>query len=410
MAEDKNIQRFFVGKQEKITGKKDAYNSATSPAARFDSYTPKERLNTSKGWIDFGKKNDYPQEILRLVQTSDAVHTNILYKNRDMIASQGWIETPALAEFLKNSAEGCSLDEVAVDVAWNCMLFGGYYLNLVWDEEGEFIAKIKSVPYEKVRVAVPEDAMCDKPEKFWISRNWMEKSKKENEPFPILAFDASDESVEGIQRRKDFPSQLMFVRINPCGLDWYTLPAWNAGMIPVKLSFEMWNYQLRSAQRGYRPELICSIPNVPNEEQQMQITQDLQSRGGSDEAGDTVVLFGEDAASLPTFEVVQPSNADKKYLELIDKTNTQIYIANNTNNVVANVAIEGKLSNASEVLEQYQMHQLFVIAPYQKKIQDTFNKICVINGLPEEMKLKNYINYIQQGLAPATPAETPAQS
>ena len=135
-----------------------------------------------------------------------------------------------------------------------------------------------------------------------------------------------------------------------------------------------------------------------------------RGRGGSDEAGDTVVLFGEDAASLPTFEVVQPSNADKKYLELIDKTNTQIYIANNTNNVVANVAIEGKLSNASEVLEQYQMHQLFVIAPYQKKIQDTFNKICAINNLPEEMKLKNYINYIQQGLAQATHDEKPAQS
>lgn len=400
--EQKEIQKFSVGKT--AAAKKD--DKKEYLFSRLENGTPPERINATNPWITFGKKNDFPQEVLRLYQNADSLHTTILDKNIDMTAGLGWIETPELKEFLSNDAEGMSLDEVAVEVAFNATIFGGYYLNLVWSEDGKFIAKIKSVPFEKVRIAIPKDPYANKPDGFYISRDWTKHMKPENKPFRVEAFDAS-QNPESLQKRKDFPNQILFVRLNPAGLDWYTLPKYNSTINQLKLSYEMWNYQLKCAQRGYKPELLVLIPNIPSEKQQTQITADLQSRGGTDEAGDTVVLFGENSESLPKIETVKNSDSDKKYLDLIDKVNTEIYIGDSTNNVVAGVAIEGKLSNASEVLEQYQMHQLFIIAPLQKKIEDKFNWICEINGLKPEMKLKNYINYLQSGLTPAVPNEQP---
>lgn len=389
--EDKEKIKFSVGKATNKTETKELFG-------RIDAGTPTEKLNTTKGWIDFGKNNNFPQELLRLYQNADSLHSTIIDKNVDMTASLGWIETPALVDFLKNDAEGISLDEVAVEVAFNSILFGGYYLNIVWSEDGQTIAKIKSVPFEKVRIAIPSSPDIDKPEAYYISRDWDNYRKKENEPYKVVDFDASL-SVSAIEKRTLFPSQLLFVRLNSAGLDWYTLPKYNSTINQLKLSYEMWNYQLKSAQRGYKPDLIVSIPNIPSELQQAQISADLQSRGGTDEAGDTVVLFGENSESLPKFDTIANNQNDKKYLELIDKVNQEIYIGNNTNNVVAGVAIQGKLSNSAEVVEQYKMHYVFSIIPLKSKIESKFNWLASLNGLPEEMKLKNYITYLQTGLA-----------
>ena len=370
---------------------------------RTDVGTPKfvfESIGGSDKFIKFGPNNDFPQEILRLLQNADAVHTAIIMKKVSMVASLGWTDIPALTEFIKNEYSKDDLNKIAKEVAFNAIVFGGFYLNLVWDDSGESIARIKSVPYEKVRVAIKEDESDDDCEDgYFISRDWLNKRKKENEPYYITAFDGR-KTVEALEKRKLMPSQLLFVRLNPMGLDYYTLPTYQPVLSILKLSFEAWNYQLKSAQRSYQPNLIVTIPNVPPPLEREKIANDFKDKAGTDTAGDTVVLFGEDKDKLPEFTILQPSTNDQKFKDIFDKIDERVMAADSCNNIVAGIATEGKLGSSSEVLEQYQQYQLTVIGPLQKEIEDTFNKIAELNGLPKEMKLKNYFDYLKENINP----------
>lgn len=365
---------------------------------RTEAGTPRfsESIGRDK-WISFGAKNDFPQELLRLLQNADALHTNIINKKIDMVASLGWAEVPALTEFIANEYSRDNLNRVAKEVAFNAIVFGGYYLNLVWDDEGQTIARIKSIPYEKVRIAVRTEEDDEQEPGFYISRDWTKAKKKENEPYHITAFDAR-KTPEALNKRKAFPSQLLFVRLNPCGLEFYTLPTYHSALIPIKTSYEAWNYQLKSAQRSYQPNLLVAIPNTPSVPQQEQVIEMFKNKGGTDTAGDTVVLFGADKEIK--FEVLNPSTNDQKYMELIEKINEEVYIGNQCNSVVAGVAVSGKLGSSSEVLEQYQAYQVTTIAPIQKEIESTFNEIALINGLPKEMKLNNFYTYLEEQIKP----------
>lgn len=46
-----------------------------------------------KDYIEFGKKNDFPQELIRLYQTSSPLHKSLLDKKAQMTAGNGFDET-----------------------------------------------------------------------------------------------------------------------------------------------------------------------------------------------------------------------------------------------------------------------------------------------------------------------------
>jgi len=110
---------------------------------------------------------------------------------------------------------------------------------------------------------------------------------------------------------------------------------------------------------------------------------------------------------MPEFTVLQPSNSDQKFQQLMTQINEEIYIGHNSNNVVAGVAVAGKLGNSSEVKEQFSIFQKTVISQFQTDLESTFNKLAFYNGLPEELQLKSYTDYIDSVNVAGQPTQAP---
>lgn len=336
-------------------------------------------------WISYGKKNDLPQELLRLYQNCDGLHAALIKRKADMIAGNGFVDNPTLNEFFKNQYSKEELEKVAYKMAFDIVLFGGYYLNVVWDANGKKIARIEHIPFEKVRIAKPEDEFSCDIEGFYISRDWIRWRKEENAPRYYTVFDKDNE-----QKRIEYPSQILYIRTYAPGMDYYALPSYSPGINYLKLSYEISTFHLKSVQNGYMPGLIIAIPHVPPAEEREKMSAEIKMRSGSDEAGKTVVVYGENKDNLPQFTVVNPVTSDQKFKDLIIQLNENIYVMHNANNVVAGVAVSGKLANTSEVKEQFSIFQKTVISPLQTTIEATFNELAEINGLPKEVKLKEY--------------------
>lgn len=373
--------------------------------------TPQVQESFDKGgWIKFGNKNDFPQELLRLYQNSSGLHSRLIDKKVDMTTGLGFkeiIDLKAL-EFINNEYGDTDLNEIADECDFDLWMFGGYYLNIVWDaDEANSIAKIYRIPYEKVRCQNPDQFGCVNG--YYISRDWIKHTKPENKPEYYVAFDESNHPA-ALERRKACPSQILFVRVNKGGMEYYTLPSYQTEVNNIKLAYEISTYQLKSAQNSYMPSLIVTIPSVPPPAERERIQDDIKARSGTDNAGETVVLFGQDKEKLPIFTILQPSTNDQKFKDSVDVMRESIYIVHQANNVIAGIAVGGKLANTSEVKEQYALFQATVIAKAQKNLERTFNKLARINGVTTKLEFNNYLDYLNENLNPSTTNEAPTQS
>lgn len=354
-------------------------------------------------WISYGKKNDLPQELIRLYQNCDGLHAALIKRKADMIAGNGFLEVPALDEFFKNQYSKEELAKVAYKMAFDIVLFGGYYLNIVWGANGQKIARIEHVPFEKVRIAKPEDDISCDVSGFYISRDWLKIRREENTPKYICSFEPDNE-----EKRIEYPSQLLYCRVYNPGMDYYTIPSYTPILNYLKLSYEISTFHLKSVQNGYMPGLIISIPHVPPAEEREKMSEEIKLRSGSDEAGKTVVVYGEGPDKMPQFTVMNPVTSDEKFKSLMTQLNENIYVGHNANNVIAGIAVAGKLANTAEVEEQFKIFQTTVISPLQNTIETTFNELAKINGYTEEVKLKEYtaVEKVQPAITPEVPTQS----
>jgi hypothetical protein len=365
--------------------------------------TPRiEELWGRDPWIKFGINNDYPQELIRLYQNADGLHAALVKRKTDMIAGMGFEENATLAEFIKNSYSKEDLEKVAYKIAFDIVLFGGYYLNVIWSLDRKSIAKINHIPFEKVRVAKPEDEYSCEINGYYISRDWLKPKREENKPHYICAFDSENEEIKA-----QHPSQLLFVKVYTPGMEYYCLPSYAPITNYLKLSYEISAFHLKSCQNAYLPGMIISIPHVPNPIEREKMSQEIKARSGTDQAGQTVVLYGESPEKMPKFEIINPIATDNKFKDLAIQLNENIYVGHNANNVIAGVAVAGKLGNTSEVKEQFAIFQKTVITPLQNNIEKTFNELAKINGLSGDLKLKEYtaVDDVQPAITNEPPAE-----
>lgn len=357
--------------------------------SRTDMGAPRisETFSQKDPWILFGEDNLWPQELIRLFQNSDGLHAALVKRKVDMVAGMGFQDTLKSLPFVKNEYSKEDLEKVAYKLAFDLVLFGGYYLNIVWDANGQKIARIEHVPFEKVRIAKPTyDTSFI--EGFYISRDWSKYRKTENKPYYICAFNNDDE-----EKKIKHPSQLLFVKTYVAGMDWYTLPSYVPITNYLKLSYEISTFHVKSVQNGYLPGLIVSIPHVPPAQEREKMSQEIKMRSGADEAGKTVVIYGESPDKMPQFTVLNPVTSDNKFKDLAIQLNENIYVGHNANNIIAGVAVAGKLGNSAEVKEAYAMFQATVITPMQENLEKTFDYLASVNGENIEFQLKEYSPY-----------------
>jgi hypothetical protein len=339
--------------------------------AKYVKIAPIERENVSKGWVNFGESNMYPQYLIELYNESP-VHGSIVNSISQMIAGQGVVGGNSIANQYLQSIK---FDSIIPNIARDLKLFGGYFLEIIWSMDRTTIAQVNHLPYENCRLGCSDEQ--DDVTGVWYSRDWSDMKKKKNVPHYIPMFN--------IEYKEELPKQVMFVHTLKLGSEYYPKPDYVGSVNYIELTRQIGEYHVNNILNGFFPSLIASFNNgIPSLEEQHMIKNQLTaSIQGADNAGKVLTFFNEERDRGVDFTAFPLTDADKQYQFLSEECTKQIMIAHRvTSPLLFGVRDGGGLgSNTDELKTALFIFQKQVIEPYQRLIADSVMEICKASNI-----------------------------
>ena len=351
-----------------------------------------EKIAKTKSWIEFGEKNLFPQELID-INLKSAKNYSILKNISNMIKGNGFIETPENKTFLENPNSKDTIDDILEKIVIDFAISGYFCLNIVWSKDGKKISKIKYIPFQKVRVAKQEleDESDDESiDDYWISNDWADIKK--NPPELISGYNPNNTK----QR-----SQLLMVKRNTPGLEYYALPHYIGAINWVRLDYLVSDYHLNNALNGYFPSMVFNMAasGIPSEEKQRNIKRKLDEQfKGTKRAGQMILTFSEGRDNGPEVIPLNLSDSDKKFLEVEQLVLDNLLIAHNiTNPQLVGIKTPGELGGTQELVDSFNLLNINLINSFQKVIEKTFTELYYyhINGGNEKLVISE-LRYIEE--------------
>ena len=375
----------------KANNKNTKVNMVSAPAIEVEA--PEFKTLNNKDYILYGKKNDFP-DILKEMMNTSSLHSAILKKKSDMSAGLGFEATTSEQKnFINNLSGSETLNEIVYKNAYDLALYGGYCFLVTWSKDKKSIARVQYMDWSKVRkvkeleddseVAVRQTEGVDF---FQISADWTQERKEKYKP----------EIVQGFSTKyNDVATQLVYVPMyRPGSEDVYPLPDYQACSIYIALDTEIASWHLNSVKNGFTPSMMINMIGVPSDEEMKQFQRKLEEQySGSANSSKIILTLSEDEAQVPIITPLQLNDSDERYKDLAQQVKEQIIIGHRASSTVVGVATAGKLGTSSEVIEAEAMFQHNVIDQYQYLLESHYNRIMNLNGIDGEILLNESVTF-----------------
>ena len=188
-----------------------------------DNKRPEFKEVKSKDWILFGEDNLFPNHLLYLFDKSSN-HNAIINGKVTYILGKGLTVNP-----LVNDNE--TANKVFKKAVTDCELFGGYYLQAVWDMGGK--AKWTHMPFQYIRKDKDGDG-------YWYCKNWDWMKGKKVDPVYIPKFDPNNKQGAQLFEYKEYRP----------GCDVYPLPGYFGALNDIETDVEISKYNLSVIKNG----------------------------------------------------------------------------------------------------------------------------------------------------------------
>lgn len=343
-------------------------------AADITPAFPKVAINRA-GWVNFGPKNNFPQEIININSKSPA-NKSIIESTVTYVLGKGVRDTPENADlFVGVPNPGETWDDIIEPLAKDYKTFGGFYFQVIVNK-GSTTVSLFHQDYSAVRIGQVNDK--GEPLTFRISNDWT-KTQGKYKPIEL-------EVWPGIRKAKKGQAYLSHYWDYEPGLTHYSVPKWFAAMEYVKADGELGRFYNNSIENGFTPSVVIKMPSNPSEEKKAAFQSQMEGAfSGAKGASSIVILWGENNEVRPD---IVPFNAS---------ANADIY--NNVEGIVfqkiisahqlssptlAGVSGSGNLSgNAAEIIDAYILYNYTVVEKLRRKILDKLNIFTRINKTAE---------------------------
>ena len=209
---------------------------------------PKFTEKKSKGYVEFGKDNDYPKYLIDLYSESPK-HGAIVKGKSNYIYGKGF-EDAGVA----NSLESWN------DILKKCIkddeLFRGYYLQVIWNRAKQ-VSEVYHIDFAKVRVS--KDLQT-----FYVKNDWNDMREKPRE-------------YEAFNVNNPYGSQIFYYKeYNPVS-EIYPLPSYYQGLNMIESDIKVSRHILGNANQGWVGTKLVNLNNGDpiGEENKGEVERDL---------------------------------------------------------------------------------------------------------------------------------------
>lgn len=313
-----------------------------------------ESIN-NRGWVNYGKKNDFPIYLWDLYLRS-ALLQSIINGTADYTIGDGIeVLNASSVDPDKINHKNETLDDVMKKVVGDYLIFGGFALQLIFNKLGK-VGEIYWLDFRNCRTDEDEKVV-------YYSKEWEKCNPKRIE---YVRYDGTQSSGSAVFYFKGHKSRGV-----------YPIPCYSGALNAIETSTEIARYHLASIHNNFNGNLIINFNNgEPPEEVKKEIERKINNKfSGAENGGKFLVCFNDSKDNGVEVVRLQDDNTDKKYEQLRKDTYKEVFIAFRCQPQLFGFVIEGSLFNKEEYKQAYDLYYKTVVSPIQNDIVRCLSKV-----------------------------------
>lgn len=318
--------------------------------------------NKSKGYIEFGKDNNYPQYLIDLYKESPK-HGAIVKGKITYIYGGGFDTVKVNA-----NTKGQSWDTILKKCIGDDERFAGFYLQVIYNMLGK-IKDVYHIDFKKVRTNKAQTI-------FYVKDDW--KDNKET----ARKYPAFNNKYE-----KDQPSKILFVKQDNPDSDVYPLPNYFQGLNYIDSDVQVSRHILGNAKEGFVASTLINLNGgEPGEEAKAATEKGLKKKFTGSEGDRVVIMFNkskDNAADIQSLSNTMLTKED--FTNINNLISQEIFTCHQiTSPMLFGIKTEGQLGGRTELQDAYEIFKNTYVNERQQTHEETFNSLFKVIGIPEQ--------------------------
>jgi hypothetical protein len=308
-------------------------------------------------WISYGEDNLYPNYLLELFNKSGK-HGAIVKSKANYITGEGWT-----GDIASIGAFGQDIDSLTRQCAMDMELFGGFYVEVVWDMMGR-VASVRHLDYTKIR-SNKENT------KYYIKDEWKNNRDKEIE-------------VPGFNPAFKSKRQILYYKEYTPGDGTYAIPSYMGALNYINAEIEVGKHVYNNALVGFTPSKLINFNNgEPPQEEKAMIEKAMKKKFTGSDGWKFILSFNKSLEVAPTILDLGTSDLTKEDFGAVDKLISENIFAGHqvTSPMLFGIRVEGQLGGTTEMQDSYEIFKRTYISGKQQQIEKVFNKLASYNGV-----------------------------
>src|SRR3990167_6391931 len=355
------------------------FNSASIAVMKMAAHdVPVFKEIHNKEYVFFGKHNEYPDYLISLYNRS-AKHNAIINGKMEYITGKGLGD---IGETIVNS-ENETFGEIIGRAILDELLFGGLFIEVLWERGGKNIAELRHIDFSNVR-------SNKEGTKFFYTEKWTKKTEED-----------TFYAVSDPQNNKDFKiytpydeanksgAQLFFYKCYRPGLTIYPLPEYQGAVVHIDIDVQIPDYWNNAIHNGFSASHIINFYNgVPTVKEQEKLEEQIGAKLTGARSKKYILNFSDKKEQGSDVQKLEPEDLDK-HLQILNNTIQQEIFSGHTitSPMLFGIKTEGQLGGRAELMEADEIFQNRYVFPKQQVFEKLFSILASAKGITKE-KLK----------------------
>lgn len=331
---------------------------------------PTFKVNPQGGWVDYGKKNDFPNQLLRLYEEHEE-HNAIVTAKANYLFGQSIKATDESQQqivdnFFSFANRYEKWDTLNEKIKVDCEAFNCFYLQIITDLTGK-PKEYYHLQYSNVRTNKEKT-------KIWYSENWLDKQEPRND-YEIYDFQNKKPGVYFIRFEFYKPTQNKLAGV-------YPTPQYIACVKSISTDIDISTFNNHYVANGFSAgTMITFFQDDPGEPAKRRLKdQILTTHTAPEKAGSVVLAFAGKEGQAPDIAPLNVDDLDKKFEFTSKRCLDKIIRGHNvTNPELFGVKTEGQLGTRVSLKESYELMLNTYTKPRQKPVLAFYSDLILMS-------------------------------
>lgn len=331
---------------------------------------PTFKVNPQGGWVDYGKKNDFPNQLLRLYEEHEE-HNAIVTAKANYLFGQSIKATDESQQqivdnFFSFANRYEKWDTLNEKIKVDCEAFNCFYLQIITDLTGK-PKEYYHLQYSNVRTNKEKT-------KIWYSENWLDKQEPRND-YEIYDFQNKKPGVYFIRFEFYKPTQNKLAGV-------YPTPQYIACVKSISTDIDISTFNNHYVANGFSAgTMITFFQDDPGEPAKQRLKDKiLTTHTAPEKAGSVVLAFAGKEGQAPNIAPLNVDDLDKKFEFTSKRCLDKIIRGHNvTNPELFGVKTEGQLGTRVSLKESYELMLNTYTKPRQKPVLAFYSDLILMS-------------------------------